>query len=247
MPVLDKLIASPRILVEVLFELEVLLDGQAASVFYQVLQRDFRLALLQLVDTRGLLQTELLCQNLHRHNVEEAALHVDSHKQAEHAVSDVELFLSGASPPLRLATRRLLIHLLLSVSFSLELLALVFGKLDEVFELVIDPCHVSLSLQTVLVYGVHEVLSGFVELGRLENFEGHRSVAALRLLIELRDRVADAKLYLQLQGGLTVVVPLWELRCVFSLKMCFLKVLGRISSLRHRGEVFLASDTVLRK
>ena len=79
--------------------LKVLIEGHGATIDDKVLYRDFCLIFLEFLQARRLPKAELLCKDLHRHNVEKAALDVKTYEEVEHFIGNIMKALLGLRPP----------------------------------------------------------------------------------------------------------------------------------------------------
>ena len=89
LPVSQKLRSCLRVCLKVILELKVLLEGQVATIHDQVSERDLAVILAKLGQTGWLLEAELLSEDLHRDDIEEAPLHIEAYKEIHHIVGDV--------------------------------------------------------------------------------------------------------------------------------------------------------------
>ena len=89
LPVSQKLRSCLRVCLKVILELKVLLEGQVAPIHDQVSERDLAVILAKLGQTGWLLEAELLSEDLHRDDIEEAPLHIEAYEEIHHIVGDI--------------------------------------------------------------------------------------------------------------------------------------------------------------
>jgi len=213
LPVLDQLVLV-LVHFEVSLELKVLLQSHVAAIHDQVRKGHFSLLSPKLLQTGWLLETELLGQDLNRHDVEQAALDIEAHEQIKHLISHIKatsgIFVGCCSLSLSWwgSLRALSVSVFLPlISFFLVLFPIELDKFDQTVKFIADFSHLGFTFLATLRNGLLEFVLSLLELLRHEDVLADVLLTQVLLDLKLSYSCLDALLHLNHQG---VCVEKWS-------------------------------------